>query len=323
MKFSYLIDKVQLASVSVAPFKHIQINDFLNDGDFNEIISAPEINLVRSRSDDELFDTLFAGGYKIIDFPGCITDKQAYMDWHADRKQSSKLAGSSCEGFGVTVRMIEPRSKAIEHLMAFLNSDDWKSALARKFGIELSDMIYDAGIQKYLDGYEISPHPDIRRKALTFMVNVNPNPESESVEHHTHYMTFKSSRRYVQEYWAGNPERDRCWVPWNWCETQKVQRENNSIVIFSPADDTLHAVKANYNHLLYQRTQLYGNFWHRQSQTAGAPSWENFDIKVPVPRQTERALSSRIAGKLRNIAARFTPKRHPDVAEANYYKRDL
>ena len=41
------------------------------------------------------------------------------------------------------------------------------------------------------------------------------------------------------------------------CETVKKQCRNNSIVIFAPNDDTLHAVKADYNHLKYQRTALW------------------------------------------------------------------
>ena len=31
--------------------------------------------------------------------------------------------------------------------------------------------------------------------------------------------------------------------------------------MFKPSFDTLHAVKAKYNHLVFQRTQLYGNLW--------------------------------------------------------------
>ena len=35
--------------------------------------------------------------------------------------------------------------------------------------------------------------------------------------------------------------------------------KNNSIVIFKPSVDTLHAVKMKYDHTKFQRTQLYGN----------------------------------------------------------------
>ncbi len=71
------------------------------------------------------------------------------------------------------------------------------------------------------------------------MVNVNPGAGSEERDHHTHYLVFREAYKYVQAYWEGHPETDRCWVPWNWCETRKMQRENNSIVIFSPSNLTM------------------------------------------------------------------------------------
>ena len=72
-------------------------------------------------------------------------------------------------------------------------SKSFIDALLSKFNISGVDIEYDAGIQKYLDGYEISPHPDIRRKLLTFMVNINPSNSSESNNHHTHIQSFKKS----------------------------------------------------------------------------------------------------------------------------------
>ena len=39
----------------------------------------------------------------------------------------------------------------------------------KKFNINTDSYRSDIGIQKFLDGYEISPHPDIRSKAITFM----------------------------------------------------------------------------------------------------------------------------------------------------------
>ena len=37
------------------------------------------------------------------------------------------------------------------------------------------------------------------------------------------------------------------------------QSINNSIVLFAPNIDTLHAIKMQYDHNKFQRTQLYGN----------------------------------------------------------------
>jgi hypothetical protein len=74
---------------------------------------------------------------------------------------------------GVVVRLNTPDSEILRELKTFIASDSFNKALAQKFDVKLESCSKDAGIQKYLDGYEISPHPDVRKKALTFMVNIN------------------------------------------------------------------------------------------------------------------------------------------------------
>ena len=160
----------------------------------------------------------------------------------------------------------------------FLISDDFNKAIAEKLNINFKDCLIDGGIQKYLDGYEISPHPDTRSKAATFMVNINPTEESEKLDHHTHYMKFKKAYSYIEEFWEGNPDVDRAWVPWDWATTVKQQFKNNSIVLFSPSNSTLHSVKANYDHLITQRTQLYGNLWFKTNPTKRTLEWEAIDL---------------------------------------------
>lgn len=275
-QFSYLIDKIDSAPISTEPFRHIHIADFFSPEDFAAIIAGSQITLPRAEDDSDLFDKLFAAGYRVIEFPGCITDKRQYLRWHSGR--GSATHHTACEGFGMTLRMTEPHSDILRNLRDFLASDEFNTAIARRFGIDLADCTVDGGIQKYLDGYEISPHPDIRRKAATFMVNINPGEGSEAREHHTHYMKFKPERSYVQSFWEGNEDVDRCWVPWDWCETMAEQRDNNSIVIFSPSNDTLHAVKARYPHLDHQRTQLYGNLWYKEDPAEKDLRWEKFEL---------------------------------------------
>lgn len=294
--YAYLLEKIRKARVQDVPFAHVQINDFFHEDDFKAITASPEIKLAPQSSDSDLFNALFKSGYKIIEFPGCITDKDVYLNWHQHKRSDHRYNNTSCEGFGVTLRLLQPKSAAIQKLTEFLNSEEFRTAIAEKFGIPMDEVFYDAGIQKYLDGYEISPHPDIRKKALTYMVNINSDPESEKNEHHTHYLQFKDSHKYVQSYWEGNPDSDRCWVPWSWCDTKKIQNENNSIVIFSPANNTLHGVKARYDHLKYQRTQLYGNFWYNEARTTKHPAWESFVIE-----QTGKRKAATIKGRISTI----------------------
>lgn len=186
---------------------------------------------------------------------------------------------SACEGFGITLRLMSPTTSILVELKDFLTGEAFNAALARKFGLSLRDTTPDNGIQKYLDGYEISPHPDTRKKALTYMVNINPHSDAEELEHHTHYLKLKPEFQYVKSFWEGNPDIERCWIPWDWCETASLQTKNNSIVIFAPGNDTLHGVKASYNHLAGQRTQLYGNLCFNKEQTLKKIEWEDLDLK--------------------------------------------
>jgi hypothetical protein len=134
------------------------------------------------------------------------------------------------------------------------------------------------------------------------MVNINPGHDSESLNFHTHYMRLTRSKSYVQQFWEGNPQFDRAWVPWNWAETVIRQERNNSIVLFAPSNDTLHGVKADYDHLQTQRTQLYGNIWYEQESVLGTVEWESLDVaraalsgSKAVPGGRLRALQDRVS----------------------------
>ena len=109
-------------------------------------------------------------------------------------------------------------------------------------------------------------------------------------------MKFKDEYKYVQEYWKGNKDMDRCWVPWHWCETIKKQTNNNSVVFFAPDDDTMHAVNTDYQHLDYQRTQIYGNFWWKSDikkikEIKSQPKWENYLINSSKQKPAEKLIT--------------------------------
>ena len=277
-EFRYLIDKINDSSFTEKPFRHIYIEELFTAEHFSHLTKLPEINIGPQKDDDGLFSALFESGYQIINFPGCITDQRDYVQWHAGAKGSGHH--SACEGFGVTVRLTDPESEFLLELKEFLAGREFNECIAGKLGIAYDQCRVDGGIQKYLDGYEISPHPDIRKKAATFMVNINPNDLSEAADHHTHYLTFKPEREYVKTFWEGNEKTERCWVPWDWCDSSYQQSKNNTLVMFSPANDSMHAVKASYDHLSTQRTQLYGNLWYKESEVEKKLAWEDFDFQV-------------------------------------------
>jgi hypothetical protein len=305
MRFNYVLDKIKDTEISQTPFEHIKIESLFEQSDFDEIIKSPEILLPRVNSDKELFDELFDAGYKIISFPGCTTKISEYIKWHESKKNSTKI-NTACEGFGVVLRLKEAVTPIVTELVEFLNSDELKVVIAQKFNID-QPCTYDAGVQKYLDGYEISPHPDIRRKAATYMVNINPHSDSEKLDHHTHYLKFNLNKNYVKEYWLGNKMHDRCWVPWSWCSSIKKQVENNSMVLFSPSDYSMHGVKANYDHLAAQRTQLYGNLWYEQKEILDTPRWEDLEIKTSKRNKikTTAIMADKVPDSIKGIAKKI------------------
>ena len=275
--FSYLANKIIKSDFSEKPFKHIYIENFLHEKHFKAIIESNEIESPKNiKNDKELIYGLYDKGFSPINFPGSAKNSSEYLEWRKNRN-NIKPKHSACEGFGFVLRLHKIETPIILSLNEYIRGEQFNKVLAEKFDLNENKLIQDGGIQKYLDGYEISPHADTRSKALTFMVNINPSDESEIMNHHTKYMKLVKKRDYVQKFWEGNPEIDREWLPWNWLTTEKTQNKNNSIVIFSPNNDTFHAVLADYNHLITQRTQLYGNLWFDKKHSKTI-NWENLDL---------------------------------------------
>jgi len=288
-RFHYIINKIQAAEITPFPFPHIFIKHIFEESDFSSIAADPQIKLDLVSSDLSLFDGLIESGYSCIPFPGCSTNSDHYLSWHQSRRIDQCNNVNTCEGFGLAFKLKTPRSGILNDIVNFFDSLDFYQACAGRFSIDIERTTKKSGLHKYLDGYEISPHPDIRKKALTYMVNINPSPFSEELVYHTHLMTLKKNYKYVQAFWEGNPSYDRCWLPWDWCHTEVMHSANNSILLFSPSNSSLHAVKADYNHLLTQRTQLYGNLWYHDVEVHGKPAWEDF---VVTPSPVKRHMSN-------------------------------
>lgn len=299
--FDYLLQKLIDTPFEAEPFKHLYIENFLSEEHFRRFVTAPQIALDAAGSTEELLDLMEQQGYETIQFPGCVTSRKAYLDWFHGR--SSKQWHAATEGFGMVYRLNAFRDGLLSGLDAFFHSERLKAVLIEKFGIERPVEV-DAGVQKYLHGYEISPHPDIRRKALTWMLNVNPGENTEEEEFHTYYLRLKDQWKFIADFWEHNPGVERDWLPWDWCETAKRQRKNNSIVIFSPSNTTIHAVKAEYDHLRTQRTQVYGNLWYDLVRLPKL-DYHHFDLgrhaAIPVP-AGRKLLDNPVAAALKDTA---------------------
>ena len=325
-RFNYILYKLKKVKFRYVPFKHIEINNLFKDKDFKDIINSKDIGIPKKINSKTLINCLFENGYKCINFPGSVTSVSAYLNWRKNKKKQ-KYNNSSCEGFGMTFRLKRAETDIIIELMEFLASKEFQKTLSKKFNINLKEVTYDQGIQKYLDGYEISPHPDLRKKALTFMININTSEKSSEENYHTQYLEFKNNRRYVQEYWKGNPYAERCWIPWDWCITKKKQNFNNSIVIFSPSFDTLHAIKANYLHFKNQRTQIYGNLWYKKGKGYNFKNsnqdldWKQLDFQPKVKGQTQNySFVQKIFNKIKKLNNRKLENKLIDRSRKDNYR---
>ncbi len=261
-EFEYLAEKVLAAPFEGEPFDHLLIDDFLREDHLDLLTRHPQIALPEAASIEALLETLSRAGYAAVPFPGCTDDVDHYLEClnnnHFPRQKPNKPAA---EGFGVAMRLMRYRDARVEALLGYLNGPTFKRALERKFGIERPNRI-ETAIQKYLSGYEISPHPDVRSKCLTYLLNVHTTPEAQPAPIHTHLLRFESDKAFIYDLWEGSPRIERCWVPWDWCRSVKQVRANNQIVLFQPHARSLHAVKLQYDHTRFQRTQIYGNLWY-------------------------------------------------------------
>lgn len=273
--FHYLADQIETARFILRPFQHLYIENFLSDEHFASVVSQGQIN-VSSDSTQHLIDSLLESGWQVQQFPGCTTSVDEYLacyeanEWPVDKKR--------LEGFGLALRLKRYENSVTERLLTYLASDHFKSALEHKFGISRPNKI-ETAIHKYLSGYEISPHPDVRSKCLTYLANINPDPRSEKLSIHTHLLEFKDEKRFIYDFWRFNQRFETDWVPWEWCDSVTELTKNNSLVIFAPASDTLHAVKLRYDHLAFQRTQIYGNLWYTDAVPIPRITYEQFDLK--------------------------------------------
>tara|TARA_A100001015_G_C14929348_1_gene687823 strand:+ start:175 stop:525 length:351 start_codon:yes stop_codon:yes gene_type:complete len=89
--FEYLLNKIEKSHFLDEPFRMIYIEDFFSESHFQKIISSMEIDLPGSKDDYEIFEHLFNAGYKIISFPGCITDKNKYINSRIKKSTQLKI----------------------------------------------------------------------------------------------------------------------------------------------------------------------------------------------------------------------------------------
>ena len=260
-KFSYISEKILEAPFLSNPCKHLEINNFLSDEHLDIILNDKQIHFDEVDDTETLMDKLSSLNYKIQNFPGCISNPNEYLELFNSGKLGNIKYDTPVESYGITYRLDNYKNNFIKDLIDYMNGKEFKESLEEKFKITRKSDIISA-IQKNLTRYEISPHPDIKEKCLTYLLNINKNDSVESYDIHTFLLRFKDEYKHIPEVWENRTDIDRCWVPWSWCDKVKTISKNNTLVMFQPTNDTLHAVKLDYDHTKFQRTQIYGNLMY-------------------------------------------------------------
>src|SRR5262249_41193181 len=100
MSFTYLLAKLGTAAICCGPFPHVYLENFLDQDDFEAVVSSPDITLPTAASIHELFSLLDAASYQPVEFPGCTKSRAEYVAW-LETAVKPKDTHAACEGKGM------------------------------------------------------------------------------------------------------------------------------------------------------------------------------------------------------------------------------
>lgn len=230
-----IIKKIEEAEIIVKPFPHIVISNFLEDDDLIDIldnIDIDNLNVIDKK-------------YKLVQYPGA--------------KTTTEELTKRPTGVGLVYALKEEYSKNNIKLNTILDSDEFKQTLMKKLNIPTNIDGWNVyQINKDLNGYEISPHPDITGKVITYQLNLSNTDILNNFDLGTKFHIIKPEYlKYINEL---SKQRKRPWGKWEWFnEGKSIPYQKNTFMAFAPSDISYHSVKLeNYPQQKHQRTMLRG-----------------------------------------------------------------
>lgn len=178
-EFDYILQKISNAKILDYPFLHLDIKNFLSDEHLKLILNENQVHFNEVDDHDELKNKLLNNGWAIHNFPGCVNNWKEYTRYLKKSEKYNSL--DPVQRVGITFRLKYYQNEKIRRLVKFMNGASFHSVLRKKFNI-IRDTSIISAIQKNLTGYEISPHPDVRGKCLTYLLNINNNEEIEKLD---------------------------------------------------------------------------------------------------------------------------------------------
>ena len=132
-RFSYLLKKIENAEFLTEPFQHINIFDFFNNEDFQQLLSLNQIKLKECENLQELIYELHSKNYEPILFPGSITSEKDYIKFaengNFNRRLIKGYGRKVIEGYGITYRLKKYQSEFLAELMEFFEGDELRKLL--------------------------------------------------------------------------------------------------------------------------------------------------------------------------------------------------
>lgn len=201
---------------------------------------------------EELRLELFDKGWVPISYPGAI-----------EGNRGSNLL-SRPTGKGLVYKLADKCADKPDgirtQLHNFLVGKDSQVAnvLLAKFGLEVNSGWNTYEYNKDLNGYEISPHPDVSGKLVTYQLNLAKDEKLARYNLATRLLKLKLD--HYDDVTKLSKTRDRPWGLWEWFnEITSVPFVGNTFFTFAPSDNTYHAVKLQeYPENEQQRTMIRG-----------------------------------------------------------------
>jgi len=231
----YILTKIENAEIIVKPFPHIIIHNFIEDDDLKNIIENIEIDNLNE----------IGKKYKQVKYPGA--------------KKTNEDLTNRPTGIGLVYALKKEYWKNNIKLKIILDSEEFKQALFKKLNIPKNIDGWNVyQINKDLNGYEISPHPDITGKVITYQLNLSNTDALDNYDLGTRFHSIKPQcLKFIKEL---SKKKPRPWGKWDWFDKGKsIPYKQNTFMAFAPSDTSYHSVKLeNYPQEKYQRTMLRG-----------------------------------------------------------------
>jgi len=264
--FAHLVRKINAQPIETDPFPHIYLEEVFPAGYYRALLE-------RIARVGEFVPTLY---------PGVAVD----------------LDAKSFKDYGLTCRNFD-KDEELACLYALLKSEPFSRLLLDKFsapeswgargsaipaekhvffkeGRENFTCVFD--LHKDLPGYEISPHPDVPSKIVTFLFYFTPDeslsrfgtklcrvkPEckatlARATRSKMSSLLVGATRPFVGKSY-GLDQKDS-WFPWEMFDVVKVApAKPNSLLVFAPNADSYHAIRMDIppDHPLRERQTLRG-----------------------------------------------------------------